>query len=77
MASWWKVRNLNAYLNPATCRSIYATNFGANDYRIQVDSPNPSGAGQVTETLEGTFTTQAAAEAALKRLVQGIDPSTF
>jgi hypothetical protein len=75
MTSWWKVYGLNAYVNPAQCRTIYVTNFGTNDYRIQVDTN--AGSVNTSETLEGVFSTAAAAEAAVARLVQGIDPSTF
>lgn len=75
MSSWWKLVGLNAYINPAQVLTIYSSSSGGGNYHIDVD--HNSGGSLVSQTLDGTFASQALADAALKRLVQGIDPSTF
>lgn len=74
LSSWWKVNNIEAYVNPAQCRTIYVV-AGGGQYHIEVDTN--VGSGQVAEVLEGDWPTQAEAEAAMKRLVQGIDPADY
>lgn len=75
MYSWWKLSGINAYINPAQVLTIYSMASGGGSYHLDVD--HNSGGSLVSQTLEGTFASQALADAALKRLVQGIDPSTF
>lgn len=75
MTSWWKVAGLNAYINPAQINTIYAVPAGGGLYKIDVDQSR--GSSYASESLEGTWATQAEAEDAIQRLVQGIDPSTF
>lgn len=75
MSSWWKVVGINAYVNPAQVNSIYSMPAGGGNYKIDVDMSR--GSAYASDTLEGTWATQAEADDAIRRLVQGIDPSTF
>lgn len=68
-SAWWKLADGN-YVNPAQCSSVYPQGSGTT-WNLEVDVDG------VGHALSGTWTSQAAALEAARKLVQGIDPGTF
>ena len=72
MSDTWLKTDTGAYVRSGAYRAIYAAGSGSS-WTLWLDLND----GSAQTSLSGTFTSEAAAEEAARRIVHGVDPGTF